>query len=69
MNSASKAMKRDMLKAAEGRLARKLPFLSKSARRAQAHKAVDMYVATVRKDVKEGKAYVEADGGGKKRTS
>lgn len=61
MNSTSKSMKRDMLKAAEGRLARQLPFLSRAARHAQARKGVDMFVAKIRKDVKEGKAYVEAD--------
>lgn len=51
-------MKRDMLKAAEGRLARQFPFLSKSARRAQARKGVDMYVARVRGEVKRGVVYV-----------
>lgn len=61
MNSTSISMKRDMLKAAEGRLARQFPFLSKAARRTQARKGVDMYVATIRKDVKAGVVYVESE--------
>lgn len=58
MNALSQAMKRDMLKAAEGRLARQFPFLSKAARRSQARKGVDMFVAKIRRDVKIGVAYV-----------
>jgi len=53
-------MKQDMLKAAERRLARLFPGLSKEKYRALAKKSVDMYVAKIRKDVKKGVVYVEA---------
>jgi hypothetical protein len=47
-----------MLKAAAGRLMSL--GLSKAKSKALARTGVDMYVARVRQDVKEGKAYVEA---------
>lgn len=46
-----------MLKAAEGRFS----GLPKSKRKAFARKLVDIHVAKIRKDVREGKAYVEAE--------
>lgn len=58
-----------MLKAALDRLAQVAPMLSKAKRESMAKKGVDMYIAIIRKDVKEGKAYVEADHQGTKRAS
>jgi hypothetical protein len=69
VNSTSKSMKRDMLKAAEMRLSRLFPGLTKAKRAAMARTGVDMFVARVRRDVKEGKAYVEADHSRTERTT
>ena len=55
MNADSKVMKQDMLKAAEGRLARQFPLLSKAARRSQAPRKGGRYVRwwrKIRKDVR-----------------
>lgn len=59
MNSDSKAMKRDMLKAAEKRFL----WLPASKRRAAAQKVVDIFVAKTRSEVKRGVVYVEANHG------
>lgn len=61
MNSTSKAMKREMMTAAQKRLLNEFPGISKKKRCALARKGVDMFVAKIRADVKKGVAYVEPE--------